>query len=74
MGKVISISSVKGGVGKTTLTLNLAGIYQQLKKRVLIIDFDLYSGGIATLLDLKNKKDLFMLVQMKYMVNNLLMI
>ena len=62
MGKVISISSVKGGVGKTTLTLNLAGIYQQLKKRVLIIDFDLYSGGIATLLDLKNKKDLFMLV------------
>lgn len=62
MGKVISISSVKGGVGKTTLTLNLAGIYQQLKKRVLIIDFDLYSGGVATLLDLKNKKDLFMLV------------
>ena len=50
MGKVISISSVKGGVGKTTLTLNLAGIYQQLKKRVLIIDFDLYSGGVATLL------------------------
>lgn len=62
MGKVISISSVKGGVGKTTLTLNLAGIYQQLKKHVLIIDFDLYSGGIAALLDLKNKKDLFMLV------------
>lgn len=62
MGRVISISSVKGGVGKSTLTLNLAGIYQQLKKRVLIIDFDLYSGGIATLLDLKNKKDLFMLV------------
>lgn len=62
MGKIISISSVKGGVGKTTLLLNLAGIYQKLKKRVLIIDLDLYSGGIATLLDLKNKKDLFMLV------------
>ena len=60
-GRIISICSVKGGVGKTTLTINLAGIYQYLKKKVLIIDFDLYSGGVATLLNLKNKKDIFML-------------
>lgn len=60
-GKVISISSVKGGVGKTTTTLNLAGIYCSLGKRVLIIDMDLYSGGIATSLAVKNTKDIFML-------------
>jgi len=61
-GKIISICSVKGGVGKTTIALNLAGIYQSLKKKVLIIDFDLYSGGVSALLDLKNKKDIFMLI------------
>lgn len=61
-GRVISISSVKGGVGKTTTLLNLAGIYCKLGKRVLIIDMDLFSGGIALSLDIKNKKDIFMLV------------
>ena len=61
-GKVITISSVKGGVGKTTLTLNLAGIYFLQKKRVLIIDLDLYGGGVATCLNVKNKKDIYMLV------------
>ena len=61
-GKIISICSVKGGVGKTTTALNLAGIYHLQKKKVLIIDMDLYSGGVSALLDLKNKKDIFMLV------------
>lgn len=62
-GKVISISSVKGGVGKTTILLNLAGIYYQLKKRVLIIDFDLFTGSVAVSLDIKNKKDIFMMIE-----------
>lgn len=62
MGKVISINSIKGGVGKTTIALNLAGIYHTLKKKVLVIDLDLYAGGIATLLNLKNKKNIFMLI------------
>ena len=60
-GKVISISSVKGGVGKTTMAINLAGIYYLMKKRVLIIDADFYSGGIAAWLDIRNKKDIFMM-------------
>lgn len=62
LGKIISISSVKGGVGKTIVALNLAGIYHLLGKKVLLIDLDLNSGGIATCLDIKNKKDIFMLV------------
>lgn len=61
-GKVISIASVKGGVGKTTMCLNLAGIYHLMGKKVLIIDLDLFSGGISVCLDIKNEKDIFMLI------------
>lgn len=61
-GKIISISSVKGGVGKSTITTMLGGIYFLMKKRVLIIDMDLYAGSISVLLDINNKKDIFMMV------------
>ena len=61
-GKVISISSAKGGVGKTTMVTNLAGIYYLMKKKVLIIDADFYSGGISAWLDIRNKKDIFMMI------------
>lgn len=60
-GKIISVSSVKGGVGKTTMVTNLAGIYYLMKKKVLIIDADFYSGGIAAWLDIRNKKDIYMM-------------
>ena len=61
-GKIISVSSVKGGVGKTTMAINLAGVYYQEKKRVLLIDADFFGGGISTWLDSRNQKDIFMMM------------
>lgn len=61
-GKVITVFSTKGGVGKTILTISLAGIYSRLKKKVLIIDLDLYSGGIAVSLNTDPSNDLYKLV------------
>lgn len=59
---VITITSVKGGTGKTTNVLNIAGILSSIGKNVLIIDLDLYTGGIACALNIDNDKDLFLLV------------
>ena len=61
--KVFTITSVKGGVGKTTTVLNLAGIYSRLGKRVLIIDLDLYSGDVASLLNINYNNDIYNLYE-----------
>lgn len=54
MRRIISIASQKGGVGKTTTTLNLGYNLSRLGGRVLIVDGD-PQGGISIASNLKKK-------------------
>jgi flagellar biosynthesis protein FlhG len=60
--RVISVTSGKGGVGKTSITANLAVAFQKLNKRVLILDADL---GLANM-------DIMLGINPRYTIGNVL--
>lgn len=60
--KIFTITSVKGGTGKTTTLLNLAGIFSILKKKVLVLDLDLYGSSVALSLNISNQQDIYKVI------------
>jgi ATP-binding protein involved in chromosome partitioning len=53
--RVIAIASGKGGVGKSSLTVNLAAAFAALGQRVGILDADVYGHSIPHLLGIRQR-------------------
>jgi len=63
-GVVISVTSLIGGVGVTSLAGNLALALQSLHQRVALVDLDLQTGGLAVFLNLDPEVTIMPLVRL----------
>lgn len=65
-GKILCLFGVKGGIGKSILSVNLAGVASNQKLKTLIIDMDIYGGSIAFILNKEVKKTIYNFVDDYY--------
>ena len=71
--RVIAISSGKGGVGKTNMSINLALAYAQLGKKVIVMDADLGLANVNVALGIIPKYNLYHLIRKQKKMKDILL-
>jgi ATP-binding protein involved in chromosome partitioning len=69
---VVAIASGKGGVGKSTITANLAGGLAKAGYRVGVVDADIHGPSMPTMFDVVGEKPTMIEVDGKPMINPVL--
>ena len=54
-GNIIAVTSGKGGVGKSTVSVNLALSFARMGKQVALIDLDIYGFSVPKILNITSK-------------------
>ena len=71
--RIIAISSGKGGVGKTNISINLAIAYAQLGKKVVVMDADLGLANVNVVLGIIPKYNLYHLIRRQKRMSEIIM-
>ncbi len=71
--RIISISSGKGGVGKTNIAINLAIAYSRLGRRVIVLDADLGLANVNVALGVIPRYNLYHLIRQQKKMKDILM-
>ena len=70
--RIITVSSGKGGVGKTNLSINLAIAYSMLGKNVVVLDADLGLANVNVILGIIPEYNLFNLIKKQKKMKDIL--
>ncbi len=71
--RIISVSSGKGGVGKTNISINLALAYAKLGKKVIVLDADLGLANVNVVLGVIPRYNLYHLIRHQKKMKDILL-
>jgi flagellar biosynthesis protein FlhG len=71
--RIIAVSSGKGGVGKTNISINLALAYARLGKKVIVLDADLGLANVNVVLGVIPRYNLYHLIRQQKKMRDILL-
>ena len=71
--RIISVSSGKGGVGKTNIAINLALAYAALGKKVIVLDADLGLANVNVVLGVIPRYNLYHLIRQQKKMRDIIL-